>query len=516
MINMKEVKESKLNRGSALVIVLITVSVVSILGITIIGMTWQRMYMTASYRESTQLFYAANAGIEEAKECIDTQIPLCEAEVRRKLDEKLSNEYDPEFDYNNYADITKDNYFKGFFGISGDEKNICFGQLDDNGTKYSVKAFYEEGTDTITVYSTGSFINAKYVAGKEVSTTITAKFKLNNKSEQIPCVEEIRGLPPYPLIVAASGTQTIDNYSLNANCNKLDITGPLYLPRGIESVADFSTSGFNFSDEVIVNDDLKLAAWKKSFTAGNGMKVKGNLVVGSSSKSEVTLNIEKGDLVVDGNIEINGWKSNINVKNGSVRCSGNIIINSSESTLYVSKNLYVKGNIQNTQWMSGVVVNGEVNKDYGGDIKPVEFTLGDKSVFSKSGITQTSKVTSSIGDKNNPVMIYNDGDIDIENVWNTSTIDIYGVIYATGKVNFTGWGLNGGNINVFGVVATGKKMNVDEYSKNVSLVYDKATISNFEKKFPEVVDYFNASQLEESGSVDVEVLSNFSTVFWKE
>lgn len=484
-------------KGSALVAVLITFTVLSILAAAIIALVQSRLNLTVSYENYNGALYAAQAGIEEMKLNIKNRIPECKSYVENRIREYISSpDFDESFDLEVLSNSLGMEFFNRYFTSNSFERDLV-----EKNAAYSVKPSVD--SNFIIISSTGV-----YGAGtSKTSRTIIAKIRLDYVDTRFTLDNgQSSPLAKFPLIIQQYPSEL---FSLRANCRDFKVYGPVYLPGGVHDIDHLGNSDFMFHDGLTVDDNLLLAGDQNRTCVSNGMKVNGNLEFGTG-KHNMELIVENGDLVVNGDIYINGRQNVIKVLNGDIKCNGNIIIaDKAGAEFYAGRDVHLTGSIVNNDGKhSSITIRGSVFSDYGGDIIPEEFSFGDISVFeTKAGVIKTNSITQDYGSINNPVVIFYDGDITID-LSSQNEINIYGLVYATGRINIVGLTSNSKQLNITGNLISGKKINLDGGNGLVTVKYDNSLIGRIDGS---ITDYFGGI-----GYVDVPVVNSFSITSWDE
>lgn len=477
----------KLNKGSTLITVLITLLALSILATALISLIIQRLNLNISYVNMTGASYSAQAGIEDMKLNLQNRIESCKVNIKEEIQTYIDENYGKP----GYDPVTFSRERTGFYIFETYLRNTDFNRLlniRDSG--YAIKKFedsyFDEYNSTIDVYSDGTY----GTTGVPAKKTVKARFKFNHKNEefQLPVGNRMVQVPPYPLMISSSGN---NDYSLSILNDRLDINGSVHLPGSIEDLSQNSDSTLDFSEDLIIDDSIVFNEEQQNITVGNDMMIDGNLQLGPAS--HITLTIERGNLTVNGNIIINGDHNNINVLKGSIYCSGNIIIN-----------------IQH----SGLKAKGQITEEYNVEMpQPSEYSFGNVEVFKNKDVINTGLVTDSLGTPNNPVIIFYDGDLTIQCNKNGQKLDIYGIIYTTGKLFIKGQNTN--KVNIYGCAISGKKLEVDENLKVLEIDYDTSALYKLLQLYPEIISFFDTSQSnDDTGTVPV--VNSFSIVSWDE
>lgn len=510
------------NKGAALVSVLITVTVLAILGAAIAAVMVSRLHLAVSYESTNGALYAAQAGIEEAKLGLKNRISTTAPAMRSDMQTYINTRYGtPGYDPFSYSRELVRKYVYDYLTGSSFPKTR---NLLEKEASYSLfMGAYDTGSDTLKISSTGLYGTGSHRTNK----TVTVTFKIQYTSEPFTGEDGSGGgsFPAYPLIV--QGPSIDPNYSIAAFCQKLEIIGDLFLPKGITKLTSSSNSINTLSfrkdngpeSYVYIDSNLSLSGSRQYIHMEKGdMVINGSLTLGPDTNME--LYIKNGDLIVTGDIILSGYQNKITVKNGNLRCGGKIYLQQAETSIDIKDCLYISngtGNIYKTGYAS-TISYGRLAGYSNTATAPDRISLGDLSVFNNSKVIKTNYINRSLGSKNNPVVIFCEGDLDIDNTSNPpvqNTIDIYGIVYATGRINMKGWGSDGGNINIYGTAVTGKKLDIlDQYWKRVRLEYDSHVIKKLKDDYPDIVNYFSSGT--GTSTVKADIASGASSISWDE
>lgn len=528
----------KSNKGSALVTVILTFTVLSILAVTLITVITARMHLTVSYADSTGALYAAQAGLEKMKLDISNKIssPTFKVDVQRYVQDYLdihpgatddqlsavSNDATEQYLYNNYlASLASSQLNSGNMLVrnTASYEILPFSNVSSQGNSY-----YDKANGIVIIRSKGTY-------GKSgVTKTVALTLRLSSSPSSFTDTGGSGGgtvkwqdIPNYSILVSNPGSS---QYSFKGYCQSLTVNGDFYIPKGMDGLFDASSNFVaDFNGKLTVYDNLTLGAYAQQITVRDGMSVNGDLTLGPSA---MRLIIENGDLVVNGNIVINGYNNQINLLNGNLRCNGNIIFdtkNGTSSQISIAKDLYIKGT-ESYAWGSSINLTGsnshKYTNSYGGTINPAPINTLSTSAFSASNIIKTSSIntTTDYGSLNNPVIIYSDGDLNINLPWNDTgdyTLNIYGLVYAKGKINISSYG-NPTNFNMYGPMISEKGIAINDYLMTAKFEYDgNKVMKGLIRDYPGVISAIYSGFLTASPTTrNVYVTNGFISTKWDE
>ncbi len=504
------------NKGAALITVIMTMMILSILSLAAAGLIQTRYGLAVSRSDRNGAFYAAQGGIEEMKLNIENRINEYRGSIIDDvLDYVQMNYGKPGYDPEGYSMLRTRYYIFDTY-----LKNNQFGrdmQVSDAAyiTQLFSDADYDSDESAITVMSTGS-----YGAGSNpMEYTITAVIKLEGSPVQFETGQSGGGgstegtILDYPIIVSGPDVSSV---SIDMNCASLMVNGAVNLPR---SMGSFRSEGvYTFNGGATFNNNLSLNAYAIHIIVNGDLKIRGNLTF--SANSEMILEVNNGDLCVDGNITMNGYNGRITVNGGNIRCNGNIRFNS-QSEISTDMDLYMTGQISHNKKASYTIDYDELIYGFGADIQYENFSFGDISVLNaysnNPSFIKTNKITTDLGTPQEPVIIYNNGNIQINNPWDNNEFNIYGIVYSTGTINIDGYGTDGGIVNVYGVLISSKKVDINQYHKRVRVEADAAGLSGLLSAYPDVSEFFGYSGGGGQSIIEnVNIVSGFKISDWDE
>jgi Tfp pilus assembly protein PilX len=501
-------------KGSALVAVLLTVTVLSILGVAIVTVMWQRMHIAVSYEDSVDAYYAAQAGIEDLKLQINNRITSSAATINSQLQAYYDNHHsDPGYNMNAQIDIVTRNVI--FQGWTVSNNNVPLDvnsnySISLNGTNYNLT------NHTIPISSTGHY----KTASKTINLTIQVAF-----GNQISIV----GADAPPLVISSSNPAS---NSMKLNCKNFESSSSIHIPRGIAGFSSTGNTSYKFLDKFTIDDDLTLDDNQAYFEVENDMMVNGDLKL---SSNQVKVVVNKGNLYVNGNIDISSSGAQIKVTQGNIICNGNISITGNISKLTVGGNVYTKTTIV-PKANQGIIVSiggSTILNNYNVNIPPVStapiptpasqtyVSAIDNNIPLDNTLISPYLInkTYTLGSPTNPVVIYNNGNIDISLSYLVTQIDIYGIVFATGNINSSAYGEPPAQVNIHGMAITGGMLNIDNNNINVKLLYDSTVMTNINRLFPYIATALSGSGGGGGGggsSTTVNIASGFTTTSWDE
>jgi len=528
-------------KGSALVTVLLTFTVLSILAVTLVTVISSRMRLAVSYADSTGALYAAQAGLEKMKLDIKNQVTSTAflTNIHNYVQGQLTpNPGATDTQLSSWQrDATEQylytNYLKALTSSQLQSSNM----LTQNSATYTIlpftntsnqasNSFYDKANDRVIIRSKGTY------GANNATKTVALTLQLSTSQDPNPYTDpggssgggnvKWQDIPNYTALVSNT---TPNQYSFKGYCESLTVNGEFYLPKGMDSILNGSSNFIaDFNNSLVVNDDLNLASYAQKITVNKDMEVNGDLTLGPSS---MQLIVENGDLIVNGNITIDGYADSISILKGSLRCNGNITFtgNGTASTISIAKDLHLKGTVT-TSYNSHVQLTGGSNShsyaDYGGTITQQVVGTVNPSDFTDASIIKTHSINTNVdyGSKNNPVIIYSDNDLTINSPWDGNgdfTLNIYGMIYAKGKITITGFGGNS-YFNMYGPMVSEKEIDINDYNMAVKFEYDgNQVMKNLISNYPNIISDVYSGFLSGSPTArNVYTTSGFTSTTWDE
>lgn len=335
-------------KGTALVTVLITFTVLSILGMAVISIMTGRMKLTVSYENLNGARYAAEAGIEEMKQKLYSRIN--DTTVQNSINAELQQYIDNHFGEAGYNPAEKykhlfrqwvfDPYLSAFKGVTT--------SLVEDKASYTIDDLvYDMENNRVTVTARGSYGKG----GWKDSRIISAAFGLSNASRQFTAPG---GTISDPVIVPRPPGS---GYSFDIICPTFTVEGDFYYPGNIQYIkndadltfhGDFGLGGsFNLIQEanqvdisirgkMEINGSMYIKPNTLKLNILDGLAIREGLAVDGT---EMNVTVENGDVYIGGNLDIRNARFKLNIKNGSLYCNGDILLNHNNIEINVSKDI---------------------------------------------------------------------------------------------------------------------------------------------------------------------------------
>lgn len=443
---MKNKEENR--KGFTLIIVLIGLSLISILGFAIIGVTTSTFKMTKIDSESQSAYYIAEAGINYMVDKVNKEV------------EKNGSKYK-----------TNSEFFRNIDNIFTKNTDIIDSFEANNGDQ--PKAFItvrnisiDEDTRDYKIESIGEIGNSK----RKVSTTISINWTKEESNELVDSLLFYSKKFTFKgsSVNANSGSVVmngIDNHNLNGgsalNIKNMYFNGPVKMDGGSASFGNSTNSG-----NIYVNGDLEF--WNGTRNVYGDIRVNGKFRLKDA--------IIYGDAYVNGDLEL-GWTPQIH-KN--IYYTGKLAITNN------GKKVDPKNYNQNL--LSKCIKIDTVDSF---NIPMIDFSLREDSWYINNGYTVKGNETGRISD-NAKILVNNYKNSAFQNITGEVVIVSKGDIILRGGSGFTG-----------ALIAPNGRV---EYSGDG--VFNGIIISKNEINLPKGGNHFNFKSLNELFGNDIPVITS--------
>ncbi|KNY26703.1 PilX N-terminal domain-containing pilus assembly protein [Pseudobacteroides cellulosolvens] len=360
------IKESK-NKGSALVLVLLMLVVMSLLGVSLVMLTTSGLQMSVFHSDLNKAFYTAESAVEQVASVLNEKVALLQEQARAVASSHLQElmEKEPErfrsIDGNIIKSVTENEFRVKYLEAFYDGLNTEFGSID---SEYK-KTLLGSGV-------TDSLGNVYKDLGLDQGTMYLESAEYNNIS--------------YNLKVITKGV-------FNDYKKRLEVT--------FELLPDSTSIPYQGIGKVSVNKvreipgifDKELVAEKNIFAVSGEIMVKGDVLcfgtvpVDSGGEEDQTADINRyGGIIAGMSTDVTQYSNEFGfdlAKTGSVS-KGKIQINGNAATMGYIHSIYGDGVTQS----SDITINGET---YARSIR-----LDEKSNYSKINLNGNVYVTDNL------------------------------------------------------------------------------------------------------------------------
>lgn len=411
------------NRGSALILILITMFLITTLGLAILSVSMMNLEMKSVDSKAKENFYSAETALDEIvvglEELTTTQIKAAYTEVLEKYSSIHPTQRIDKFkEYLRYNMWTKLTDVSDATLSSEKLRNLLVDYVKqtpiyDTDTKVGV-TINEPGTvqPNALFYDTYAIIHNVYVTYQEqgyetvIQTDIKIAYPEDIMFDNVDSSEEKYAISSYS-IIADKGLEIGDSYTTSLT----NIVGNIYAGEHGISTANYGTMVSILANEVVTRGDIVVKdkarlyingtgtnrIWAKNIKCelSNGIEatndtaidIKGNCYV----LNDLILNAKKSSVKLHGNYTGYGTNQLLDSNNGSA-----IVVNGKDSTLDLSgvSNLIVAGN-------ASIEVP---TYDATGNIKPNSYIMTGDSIAMKGNQIAYLVPESCISAGHNPVL----------------------------------------------------------------------------------------------------------------
>ncbi|MFZ5966250.1 MAG: hypothetical protein ACOYVK_03655 [Bacillota bacterium] len=340
-------------RGSTLVMVLMALSVLSILGLSVLSLSVVNFRMKIFDKNHKISFYLTESGLEEAKALIGKRIEIAilagNDEVKNKLDQLITQELEKE-EVDKLDDDPNTNYDSPYLKADG--------TVDEAAVKPLMEKWFRVGyAESLNVYINNINDNTtdpdKNDFTKDI--TITVDSNINSQKAKVSLVGTADGfvLSGEPDVSMTGGEYDTANITLKSDFTHNGAQRILQTTIAIK-VAQYNAPYFVKNVQGTINDNI---LFHKAITTENDVEIKGQNVGITGDVYAYGSSIDNGGMIIG-----SGGNSGNLTMNGNLFTRGTMRIDQSDSTSIISGDIYCDSvTIDNGINRAIITINGTVN-----------------------------------------------------------------------------------------------------------------------------------------------------------
>lgn len=410
------------NKGSALVLILITMFLITTLGLTILSVSMMNLEMKSVDGKSKENFYSAETALDEVRagleELLTTQIKSAYTQVLENYSSIHPTQRDDKFKeylrYNLCASLTN---LSNPTLSSEDLRNLIDSYVIQtprytDSTKVGVRINESGAIQPYALfYDTYAVIHDVYVVYQEKNyeTVIQTDIKLDYPKDILfdntNLLEDKYVISNYA-IIADKGLEIAENHTISLT----NIVGNIYAGEQGISMANFGTMVNISAADVVTRGDIVVKDKARLYINGNGTNriwaknLRSELSGGVEALSDTAMDIHGhcyiyDDLILNAkksNVKLNGTYIGYGTNKNAMENGSAIIVNGKDSTLDLSKvsELTVAGNASITV----------PSYDETGNVKPDSYIMTGDSISMKGNQIAYLVPESCVSAGHNPIL----------------------------------------------------------------------------------------------------------------
>lgn len=405
------------NKGSALILILITMFLITTLGLAILSVSMMNIEMKSVDNKAKKNFYSAETALDEIEagleELITTQIKEAYTEVLEKY-----STIHPTQRVDKFKEYLRDNLWGELTDVSDPEKvkNLLITYVKQT-PKYTVSnkvgvSINEAGVLPYALfYSTYAVIHDVYVVYQEQGYETVIQTDIKIEYPEVLFDNAVSSGDKYAIsqyaIIADKGLEIGNNYATSLT----NIVGNIYAGEYGISVANYGTMVNAMANEVVTRGDIVVRDKARLYINGTGTNriwaknIKCVLSSGMEATNETSINIS-GNCYISNDLLLNAKKSNVKL-NGTYTGYGTNQLNDSNNGSAIIVN--GKDSTLDLSGLSDLIVAGNASievptYDVTGNIKPNSYIMTGDSISMKGNQIAYLVPESCISARHNPVL----------------------------------------------------------------------------------------------------------------